>query len=42
MNNMVENTDKTLNNDYVKKESVEITVKDLVKILCEGKKLFFV
>ena len=40
MNNMVENTDKTLNNDYVKKESVEITVKDLVKILREGRKLF--
>ena len=38
MDNMMENTDKIEN----KKETVEITLKDLVKILCDNKKLFFV
>ena len=42
MNNMLENTDKTENNEAVKKETVEITLKDLIKILRAGKKLFFV
>ncbi len=42
MNSMPENTNETKNNEMPKKETVEITVKDLVKILRNGKKLFFV
>ena len=42
MDNMVENTKKIENNEVIKKETVEITLKDLVKILRDNKKLFFV
>ena len=42
MENMPENTDKIGNGEVIKKETVEITLKDLVKILRDNKKLFFV
>lgn len=42
MDNMPKNTDKTENNESVKKETLEITAKDLVKILRANKKLFFI
>ena len=42
MSDMYENTDKTENNVLIERESVEITVKDVVKILHRNKKLFFV
>lgn len=42
MGNMSENTDKTENDVLIEKETVEITVKDVVQILHRNKKLFFV
>ncbi|MBO7127390.1 hypothetical protein J6W78_07560 [bacterium] len=42
MDNMSENTDKTENNVLIERETVEITVKDIIRILHNNKKLFFV